>query len=292
MTKVVPRSPETMQAASRAAAVPQEPTPEELAERQERIDYLKNLRGAEAGKKKGGRKWILLAIPLLLLVLGGLAAAYWQLNKKPAAKPQAAVQTQQNTPAPQTPDTTAPAADMKDYTSTNFNLGLSYPGDWTLSDTADSLTITSPSQDLPGADGQMTAGAVVVTIRHKQTSLAEFKTGAAAAVLDSKNVSYTAPATGQRGTTYLSFIQYASTTVKGTLDSVYITGNSGYKKAQAIPEADVVKSDPLVNVHFVQCASGAVCSPTGTSIGVNGESWTAADSYRTDETILKSLSIE
>jgi cytoskeletal protein RodZ len=294
MTKVVPKSPNSVQAASAAVAAPREPTPEEVAERQERIDYLKGLRGAGDQKEKRSRKWVILAIVLLALLIAGLGGAYWLLNKKPAAKQQTASTQQpvEDSTPDETPAATDQAADLKEYSSTNFSLGLSYPGDWKISDTANALTFTSPAQTLSGADGQDVSGAVVVTIRHQQNSLPEFKDGNAVAVLDSKNVAYTAPATGQRGNTYLSFLQYAATTIKGTLDAVYITGNSGYKKLQTIPQSDVVKIDPLVTVRFVECDAGKACSPTSDAVGVNADSWAASESYKTIETMLKSLSIE
>jgi hypothetical protein len=249
---------------------------------------LRKLRAKESGKAGKGKVWWIIVIFILLAIAGGVGYALWQINKPPA-KPVATQQsnTESTQPTTSTPAPAATDANLKDYDSTNFALSLKYPGDWTLNDTANALTIVSPMQQLPGADGQTKNGAVVMTIRHKQESLAEFKAGNAAAVLDSKNVTYSAPSEGQRGTTYLSYVQYASTTTKGALDAVYITGNSGYKKTQAIPQADVTKVDPLVTISFVACDSA--CAPTGQSTQVNGESWVASAAYTTVETMLKSL---
>jgi hypothetical protein len=289
MTKVVPRSPDAVQAASQATGptAPKPLTPEEEAERQQRMEYLRSIR-KPGNKRSGSKKWLLIIIVVLLLIAAGLGAAYWFLNRHPS------------TPAKSTPATTTtnkpekqtePAADanFKDYTSTNFALSLIYPADWALNDAATGLTIISPVQQLPGSAGSPVSGAVVVTIRPQQTSLAEFKTGNAVAVLDSKNVNYSAPAAGQRGTTFLSYLQYNSTTTKGALDSIYITGNAGYKKDQAIPMTDVIKVNPLINVYFVQCSSA--CTPTSTTTNVNGTSWTSSPANTTVETILKSLSL-
>jgi hypothetical protein len=294
MTRVVPRSPDKVRAASQAmtdsrpVGPPPPPTDEELADRQERIDYLKNLRGAESGAKKGrGKKWLIILIVVLLLVAAGIGALLWKINKKPDPKPAGTDQAVTTQPVEETPPPAAEQADLKDYTSTNFALSLKYPSDWTLNDTANVLTIMSPAMKLPGADGQDASGAVVVAVRPKQSSLAEFKTGNGAAVLGSKNVKYSAPSEGQRGTTYLSYVQYASTTTKGALDAIYITGNSGYQKGQAIPEADITKVDPLVNVYFVACESK--CSPTSQSTQVGGAGFAESDTEATIEAMLKSL---
>jgi cytoskeletal protein RodZ len=290
MTKVVPRSPDSVQGASQAAApIPPKPlTPEEEAERQQRIDYLKSLR--KPGKKRGGsKKWLLVVIIVLLLIIAGLAAAYWYINRDkttPTKTTKATPKTTQTAPQQQTSQN----ANLKDYTSTNFSLGLKYPDDWTLNDTANALTIISPTDKLPGSAGSQVSGAVVVDIRPQQQSLAEFKTGNAVAVLDSKNVNYSSPAQGQRATTFLSYLQYNSTTTKGALDSIYVTGNSGYKKDQTIPMADVIKVNPLINVYFVQCASA--CTPTSTTMSVNGTSWTSTQLNGAVETIIKSLSLD
>jgi cytoskeletal protein RodZ len=290
MTKVVPRSPDAVQAASQATApaAPKQLTPEEEAERQQRIDYLRSIRSKDK-KRGGGKKWLVIAIVLLLLVAAGLAAAYWFINRDAPAPAKTTPATTTTTKKPAQQAAPAADADFKEYPSTNFALSLKYPTDWTLNDAATGLTIISPVQQLPGSAGSPVSGAVVVTIRPKQTTLAEFKTGNAVAVLDSKNVNYSAPAAGQRGTTFLSYLQYNSTTTKGALDSIYITGNAGYKKDQAIPMADVVKVNPLINVYFVQCSSA--CTPTSTTMNVNGTSWTAGQANTTVETILKSLSL-
>ncbi len=291
MTKVVPRSPDAVEAASRATTPPPAPKPlteEEAAERQQRIDYLKSLRKQDT-KKTGSKKWLIVVVIVLLLIVAVLAVAFWYINRSTPAP--ASTTTKKTSPTNQAAQQDTPAADanFKDYTSTNFALGLKYPSDWTLNDTAAGLTIISPAQQLPGSAGSPVSGAVVFAVRPPQQSLPEFKTGNAVAVLDSKNVNYTSPAQGQRATTFLSYVQYDTTTVKGALDSIYITGNTGYKKGQAIPMTDVIKTNPLINVYFVQCTSS--CTPTSTSMNVNGASWTTSQANTTVETMLKSLSL-
>lgn len=290
MTRVVPRQPDDLASASAAVADKPEPTSEELADRQQRVDYLKSIREDNTKPRRHSRKWLVIVIILLLLVAAGLATAYFFLNKPEPPKPVKAKPTQSQSLTTLPSKTSQEPTDLKNYDSTNFSLSLKYPSSWTLSDTADSLTIISPELQLPGSDGQTKPGAVLLTVRHQQPSLPEFKSGNAVAVIDSKTVSYTQPASGQRGSTYLSYLQYNSTTVKGALDAVYITGNSGYKKTQTIPQSDIVKVNPLVAVSFVSC-TGATCKPTAVAAQVNGDAWLKTQTYQTVETMLRSLAI-
>jgi cytoskeletal protein RodZ len=287
MTKVRPKVPDPADEANEAIKVP-EPTPEELADRQERIDYLKGLRTKDKKKGKGGKKWLIILI--VLLVLAAIAAGAFMLLKKPktTTKDNAAQTT--NQPAnTTTPAQDAEAADMKTYDSPNFALTFKYPADWTVNDATTGLTVISPKTTLTDADGEDTPAAVVLHIRTQQSSIPEFKSGNAAAVLTSKNIAYTAPATGQRGNTYLSFVQYASTTTTGALDSIYITGNAGYQKGQDIPMKDVAKVNPLINVSFVDCSKN--CTPTSLAISVSAASWSSNSLNQTVETMLRSLTI-
>jgi hypothetical protein len=301
MTRVVPRSPEKMaqiQAAQQAAqnkpATPPPPSPKEIAERKNRIDYLRNLRESDRKpkKKKGGKKW--LAVLLVLLLLGGLAGGgYWYTTRKvatPVTKTATGTSQQPGQQAaPVTPQQPVTAS-LKDYQSTNFSVSLKYPSDWTVSDTKPKLTITSTKQTFTNAAGKQVSGQVVVMIRPKQASLPEFKAGPAAAVLDSKKVNYTQPAAGQRGSTYLSYLQYASTTTKGALDAIYVTGNSGYTKAQTVPQADVVRVDPLIDVYFAECPNDT-CAATDAATSVESAAWSASELNKTVEAILTSLAI-
>jgi hypothetical protein len=299
MTRIVPRAPEKMaqmQAAQEAAQkkpVPPPQTPQQVAERKERMDYLRNLTGAEKRpvKKKRSKKWML--VPLVLLLLAGAGAgAYAFLQKRGTTAQPTAATNQAQTAQPTTTATPSQSttAEMKDLQSTNLPVSLKYPADWAVSDTAPKLTITSTKQTFTNVAGKKVSGQVVVMIRPKQTTLAEFKTGNAAAVLDSKKVNYAQPAAGQRGSTYLSYLQYAATTTKGALDAIYVTGNAGYTKAQVVPQADVVKVDPLINVYFVECPNDT-CTTAATPTSIEAAAWSASTLNTTVEDILKSLAI-
>ncbi|SRR6266568_1791629 len=167
--------------------------------------------------------------------------------------------------------TSQPTA-LKQYTSSNFNLGFSYPETWGVVDNgAGKLTTTSPVLQLKNAAGRTVAARAVVTIQNKQTSLPDFKAGNAVAAIASQKVSYTKPTSNQRAQTYISFLNYASSATKG-VDGIYVTGDNGYQLGQAVPQTDVVQTDPLVTVTFLHCADAA-CSSGGAPLTLATGDW-------------------
>lgn len=213
-------------------------------------------------KPKGGRKKLIVVL-LVLAIVGGAAAYWFVLKPKPAAKSDAAAATAssnstaaQSTTAATAPATTKISATTKSYTSPNFNLAFSYPDDWVVTDAGGGImTVKSPSLSLKNATGQTVTGQIVFTIKNHAQKLTEFDKGNANATRDSLKIAYTKPTQTQRGNTYISYLQYAATTATGGLDGIYITGDSGYKKAQAIPLVDVAKVDPNITITFVDANS-------------------------------------
>jgi cytoskeletal protein RodZ len=273
--------------------------PPALDEHQARIDYLKSLRQQDNSKRKKGGKvgHIILIILLILLVLGALGAAayFWYHSSRPAAttKQPAKTQTQPTTPATQESATQddQPVA-TKDYTSTTFTLSLAYPGNWTPEEVPGKLTITSPVVQLTDANGQTTNGKIVLLVRPHQDKPAEFTAGNVVAVLDSETVNYTKPSSTQAGSTYLSYLQYATTKTKGGLDGIYITGDYGYKYGQDVKVTDISKLDPLVDVTFVSCADTTCVTTTQQPLTISSSSWQSDTTVRPAvDTMLKSLTI-
>jgi len=138
------------------------------------------------------------------------------------------------------------------YTSSNQNLTFSYPADWKITETSTLITGTSPIVKLTSYNHRSVNGRITFTIRAQSGTLPEFKAGAAMAVLPSQIVTYTSPASDQRGSTYISFLSYADSKGFG-IDGIYITGNAGYKTGQNVPESDIQAIDPVVSVTFMQC---------------------------------------
>lgn len=210
----------------------------------------------------------LAALVLIILLAGG---GYW-LTKKPTRKPAESAQSSQTS----MPTSAKINTTTKHYDSVNFNLGFDYPADWSVTDSGNGvLTVKSPAVGVKDASGQSVSTQITMMIRNKSQKLPEFDAGNAMAVLDSEKIAYTKPTQTQRANTYISFLQYAKTT--SGFDGIYITGNNGYKKAQAIPKVDIQTVDPIISVTF------------GKSISTG--SWNNPDFANPLKSMLQSLSI-
>jgi len=219
---------------------------------------------------------------ILLLLAGG--AAYYHFGMKKAAAPAKTTKTTQaatQTVAPVTIKT-------KHYDSSTFLLGLDYPEDWELSDTDAKLTITSPGMTLKDITGKNVSARVQVMIRSRQTTVPEFATGPGTAVLESEKISYQKPTQNQRAQTYVSFVSYASDKLNG-LDALYVAGDNGYQSGQSIPMTDVLQTDPLINVNFLNCDTD--CAKTTTALSLSPSDWKSETLAKPITTILTSLTL-
>lgn len=232
---------------------------------------------------KKPRRSKLLYLVVLLIAAAALVAGYWFL-----IKPKPAKTTQQTQATVAKTETINSKTDH--YDSNNFSLGFDYPHGWTLTDTSGSgrLTIVSPAMQLKDASGQSVNGQIVMTIRDKTQKLTEFDRGAALAVRDSEKIAYARPSQIQRGSTYLSFLQYATTSGSG-LDAIYITGDNGYQKNQTVPLVDVAKSDPVISIAFTKC-SDTKCS-NGTQLSLSQTAWDDNSFSKPLKSLLESLTI-
>ncbi len=208
--------------------------------------------------KKTNYKPGLIAIGIIvLLVLCVSAYLYGQHTKsKPAPKPSHTSSSQKvATPKPSTT-----AIQLTSYTSTPFNLTVSYPTTWVVASQGNtSMTISSPVISLLADTGKTVSGKIVLTVFNQGQSPANLGTSSVA-VLNSQDISFTNPTSSQAAQAYISFVQYPATTALGGLDAIYVTGNSGYLKSQTIPPSDVNKVDPLVIVSFMQCQTSECVS--------------------------------
>jgi hypothetical protein len=151
------------------------------------------------------------------------------------------------------------------------------------------MTVRSPATQLKSASGQSVTGRIIMTIANKGNNLGVFDKGNATAVLNSQKIAYTSPTPNQRANTYLSFLQYATTTAAGALDGIYITGDNGYQKGQDIPKGDIAGIDPLVSVTFVQCAA-STCSGGTSALSIAASSWSNTSFAAPITKMLESLS--
>jgi hypothetical protein len=216
---------------------------------------------------------------------------YWFLLKpKPAKAPTTSNATTASSSG--TSKSKKSEIDTEHHESPSFNLGFDYPKGWKVSDISGSgkLIVTSTPQKLKDADGQQVDGQIIMTIRDKTQKLSEFDKGAAKAVIDSEKITYTKPSETQRGDTYISFVNYATSKDNG-LDSIYISGDAGYKKDQEVPAVDISKVDPITNVTFIKCPDSK-CSGTPTVLTVAAASWEDAAFSKPIKTMLQTLSIQ
>ncbi len=242
-----------------------------------------------------------------IICIGGVAAGGYVLMKQKNSSKASSTHSSQSadkksssnsststpTPAPTNNNKSSnPSSGTKDYTSDNLKVAFSYPNSWTVDDSGDGkLAVTSPSMELTDASGQKQTGEVVLKVENQASAdMSDFKKGSAAAVLDSEKITYSNPAAGQRANSYISFVQYSTTTTKGGLDGIYITGNLGYKYAQTITESDIAKIDPLVRVVFVKC-SDSKCSST-TPLTISSDMWKSSDFSDPITNMLKSMKFE
>ena len=238
-------------------------------------------------KRTNRLKPLLITLAVLVILAGlGLAFKLLFLKDKSEADNKKTTRTSQPSTATEEP---VIDSQTEHYVSSTFMLEFDYPADWKVLEAEDGskLTATSPALRLKTGSGQTVNGQAVLTIRNKQQAMPEFDKGNAVAVRESAKINYTKPSSVQRGSTYLSFLQYASST-STSLDGAYITGDVGYQKGQAIPKADFTPVDPIISVTFVKCSDSS-CSGGGTTAGVNPSMWDDDTFGKPLQTMLQSL---
>lgn len=230
-------------------------------------------------------KILVVLVVVAALVVGGLWFLKHHKSSKPVAAPKAT-----STSSQANPSGIAIATKTTHYDSTNYALGVDYPTDWTVNDTAGSkLAITSPALQLQDSNKQTFAGQIVFTVQSRQTSLPLFAPGHAVAAMASQKLTYKSPTPNQRAQTYLTYVNYSGGS--STIDALYITGDNGYTVTQGIPEGDMTKDDPLVSISFLKCADTA-CKTPGTATSISAGDWQNSSLSKPLISLLQSLVIE
>jgi hypothetical protein len=239
----------------------------------------------KAKKRRGHKLVITLVVIVVLAAAGAGGYLFWHKSQKAPAKTTGQAQQAAATLVP-----TPTPVPTTHYDSADYNLGLDYPTGWNLSDPAGGkLTAISPVETLTSATGDQTTAKILLTIQNQQTSLPDFTAGNAVAVLASVKVAYKHPTSTQRANTYISYVQYAATTANGALDGLYVTGDNGYQKGQAIPQSDITGVNPLITVTFLKCTTAA-CSAT-TALSIQASSWPKSQLATTTQAMLQSLAL-
>ncbi len=234
----------------------------------------------EVPQDRLSRRWPRVVATVLLLA-GLLVGSYYlgyQKARVPVAKQQKVAQDK--TERKETPVTTA----TKRYDSSTFGLSLTYPDNWIVADTADQLTVTSPTFSLTEADGTAD-GHVVVSVRKQQSSIPGFP-GTATAGLASTQLTYKRPSPIQRTQTYLSFVDYQGA---GSVSALFLTGDRTYQPGEAVPMTDLAQRNPLVSVTFVECSKSYCTGGKTTPASITAASWDKATFKAAVVTMLQSL---
>lgn len=228
---------------------------------QARIDFVRSV-----VPKRNANKLLksIVASCLVLVVI----VILWLILSPNSAKPKP------KTPVVSYPIAVAlsPSSPTASYTSKYFGVTLSYPKAWSLSDSRQgTLNIVSPLTKLVADTGEQVSGKITMSILKQGSLPAALTAGNDLAVLDSNIISYANPSSDQSGQTYVSYVQYSSTSVVGGLNAVYVTGNYGYQKDGVIPTSDINNMNPLVIVSFNECTS-KLCDKF-TPLTIKSSSW-------------------
>jgi hypothetical protein len=248
-------------------------------------DFMATDTAAARPQKKSGKRWLFAVLGiLLLLVIGGVIFKFVLSDKEAGDK----TAVQKETTKEQTSSPIA-STETEDFTSAELGLAFKYPNDWKLDDkTPGKLTVTSPKVSLSGKDGTKASGKITLTIRAKGQPLPEFEKGNATAVKQSELLKYKTPSPNQRANTYLTFVAHAPA-VSG-LDALYITGDYGYQKGQAVPQVDIANVDPVISVAFSQCSDDN-CSKV-TPLSISESSWDAKTFSDPIKNMLQSITVQ
>ena len=185
-----------------------------------------------------------------------------------------------------------PAAKQQ-YYSTNLSIGFNYPKGWNITDVtgSNSLSLVSSVVNLLTSTNKLVKGQITLTIQNQSPVIPGYQSGNATAALGSQIIDYSNPTSAQRGSTYISFLHYAtSITPSSNIDAIYVTGNAGYKLNQYIPETNISAVNPVVSITFKQCTNTA-CTGSGSPTSITSSAWSTSNFSATLLTILKSLSI-
>jgi hypothetical protein len=180
------------------------------------------------------------------------------------------------------------------YYSTNLGVGFNYPSSWTVTDVSGSnqIVVSSPMMKLVNSSDKLVSGKTILTIIQTPPTptLSGFSAGNAVAALPSQIINYSDPTPDQKGSTYISFLHYASSkTPLNSIDGIYVTGNTGYLVNQYSLEADIFAVSPIIYFSFVSCQNIS-CSTT-TQLSMPSAIWQNSSFAQPILTMLESISV-
>lgn len=241
--------------------------------------------------KKGSSKWLISILLLIAIILIGGGVFALISPKSPSVKPKAThkqvvIQTKIKTPTPKP----TPSIPSSTHTSASYGVTFSYPTSWTVIDSGSApLYVTSPVMSLTAANGKLVSGQIQMTMAKQGSIPPTFGTNSVA-VLSSQKITFNSPTPNQAADTYISFVQYPSTTTVGGLNGIYVSGNYGYQKYQVIPSSNIATVSPFIDFTFFSCASSICPSNTRQPLTISSTEWSNSSFSAPILLILKSLS--
>ncbi len=269
---------------------PEEPelTPDE--ERQQRVDYLKNVVPPRKPKAKWPR-YAAIAVVLIIVI----AAAGFGLSKHKAAAPPA----KKTTAATVVPSSTGTSAALTNYVSNgkDLNLSFSYPSNWSVTPVSNgnpndqTITLTSPLVSLTSAASQSVTGKVVLSIRPGTDTLSELDKGSPTVAQNSVQFAYSKPTASQHQYPYLTFVHFSVTgALSGSFQEVIVSGINQMAAGTAL-SSGAISVDPIISASFYDCASTACTGTSATPLAITNSTWTNATIFQQTLAILESLQL-
>lgn len=250
-------------------------------------DFMADGAGGKKSKKHG-KKWLTILLVLVVLVGAGAALYAFVLKGDDTNNEQSSSQTDK--PKSTAASESIGSASTEELVAQELGLTLKYPENWQVDDgTTGKVTITSPKVTITAQNGTKTNGKITLTIRAKGQPLTEFEKGNATAVRQSELLKYTKPSPMQRANSYLTFVAY-SPAVTG-LSGMYITGDYGYQKDQAVPQVDIANIDPVIHVTFNQC-NDTNCSVANMPISATSSVWDDKSFSAPIKNMLESITVQ
>jgi hypothetical protein len=232
---------------------------------------------------------VTILVLLILIIVAGISyKVFYKKHSPPVIK-------QQPTASSSTSSSSQYAVSdpSQQYYSANLGLGFNYPSNWVVTDVSGSnqIIVTSNPLKLQDSNGATVNGKIVLTIIGVPPStINDYQSGTPTAPLASQTINYTAPTQTQKASTYISFLDDSATNNQNVINSIYITGNSGYKVNQNVPKADLLAVSPSIYYSFESCPDSA-CTGTSKFIAIPASLWQNQTFSKPLLTMLESLAI-
>jgi len=234
--------------------------------------------GGRVNKSKRSKSWVWLAAAVVIVILG-LGSWLVLSSKSKTTKPVVAVKkTVQAKPSAvsskPTTNTLTYNGPTTSYAAAAFGATFSYPTNWTVVNNGSApLTLTSPVMSLLSANNQTVNGQIVMSMGAQGSVPPAVTANSSVAVLTSQKLSYNQPTPDQAASTYVSFVQYPTTTTRGGLNAIFVSGNYGYQKYQIVPSSNLAQVDPLIYFSFYSCASSTCPISTRVPLTIAASDW-------------------